>query len=255
MSKIKRAGTCQACFRNHSMTAAERLVHHGYERPGVGYIVGDCAGVGHEPYELSCELSKSWKASVEKTLAGLITEQEALQADKVESLDVTTREQTSRREKPAGEGWRAIEKKSWGTVGWYRLHRFTVSRDHVPSKERNEAEASEWTSFKGHDFEYYRQQRITKLQGWIQEAQADLRELTRRIEEWVYAPEKLKAYQGSKKAEVVHYAPADKPYRAACVMSYSIRGSGNRTCTSETDKVTCTRCRARRARRLSALQK
>ena len=26
-------------------------MHHGYRRPGVGYIIGDCPGVGYEPYE------------------------------------------------------------------------------------------------------------------------------------------------------------------------------------------------------------
>jgi len=29
------------------------LVHHGYQRPGIGFISGDCAGVGWPPWELS----------------------------------------------------------------------------------------------------------------------------------------------------------------------------------------------------------
>jgi len=44
------------------------LVHHGYERPGHGYIVGDCFGVGKPPHEVSPELAMAWQARV----AGLV---------------------------------------------------------------------------------------------------------------------------------------------------------------------------------------
>lgn len=45
-------GWCPVCERDIKVRD-DRLVHHGYQRPGVGYIVGDCFGVGYEPYELS----------------------------------------------------------------------------------------------------------------------------------------------------------------------------------------------------------
>ena len=45
-------GWCPVCERDIKVRD-NRLVHHGYQRPGVGYIVGDCFGVGYEPYELS----------------------------------------------------------------------------------------------------------------------------------------------------------------------------------------------------------
>lgn len=43
-------GWCPVCQRDIKVRNG-LLVHHGYERPGVGYIIGDCPGVGHEPYE------------------------------------------------------------------------------------------------------------------------------------------------------------------------------------------------------------
>ncbi len=37
-------GWCPICQRDIKVRTG--LVHHGYERPGVGYIIGDCPGVG-----------------------------------------------------------------------------------------------------------------------------------------------------------------------------------------------------------------
>lgn len=55
MSRIETStryvGWCPVCERDIKVRG-NALVHHGYQRPGIGYIVGDCPGVGHEPYEL-----------------------------------------------------------------------------------------------------------------------------------------------------------------------------------------------------------
>jgi hypothetical protein len=53
-------GTCACCFakqrtRTDGAEASGRMFHHGYLRPGFGYIVGPCPGHGFLPYELSCE--------------------------------------------------------------------------------------------------------------------------------------------------------------------------------------------------------
>jgi hypothetical protein len=45
-------GTCGACGRSIKVRNGT-LVHHGYERPGYGYIEGDCFGVHYEPHEVS----------------------------------------------------------------------------------------------------------------------------------------------------------------------------------------------------------
>lgn len=41
---------CQVCERNQSITKAGTLVNHGYTRPGCGWLIGGCMGVGHLPF-------------------------------------------------------------------------------------------------------------------------------------------------------------------------------------------------------------
>jgi len=55
---LQHTGTCGACEGNVKRDARGRMVHHGYQRPGFGYIVGDCLGVGTVPWELSPEGKK-----------------------------------------------------------------------------------------------------------------------------------------------------------------------------------------------------
>lgn len=48
-------GTCQACFGEFKVNEASKLiVLHGYQRPGIGHILGDCEGTGIVPFEYSC---------------------------------------------------------------------------------------------------------------------------------------------------------------------------------------------------------
>lgn len=49
---------CQICERKWAIDAHGTLVHHGYTRPGIGFIVGDCMGVGHQPYKKTDALEK-----------------------------------------------------------------------------------------------------------------------------------------------------------------------------------------------------
>jgi hypothetical protein len=53
-------GNCQVCEHDQKLRG-DKLVLHGYERPGHGFIVGDCPGVGELPYELSCELIRKYR--------------------------------------------------------------------------------------------------------------------------------------------------------------------------------------------------
>jgi hypothetical protein len=61
-------GSCQICEGNFKLTPHETLVHHGYKRPGIGNIVGDCPGVDYPPYEKSCDYLKSWTKGIEAEL-------------------------------------------------------------------------------------------------------------------------------------------------------------------------------------------
>lgn len=63
-------GICQACLGEFHVHGS-KMVLHGYKRPGTGYIEGDCEGVGHPPYELSCELQKVLVARYRKRIADL----------------------------------------------------------------------------------------------------------------------------------------------------------------------------------------
>lgn len=54
--------TCPVCERKHQLHN-DRMVHHGYQRPGDGSgIIGDCFGVGYLPYEVSDEGCHAFKA-------------------------------------------------------------------------------------------------------------------------------------------------------------------------------------------------
>lgn len=70
----ERCGTCPVCFGDYVVSqpshvkGKQKMVHHGYQRPGIGYIVGDCHGVGFQPFELSCEGTKSWLGILRNTL-------------------------------------------------------------------------------------------------------------------------------------------------------------------------------------------
>ena len=59
-SRAGRDGECQICQRRHILDSRGNLVLHGYQRPGHGYIVGDCFGVGYPPWEVSSDRLAEW---------------------------------------------------------------------------------------------------------------------------------------------------------------------------------------------------
>jgi hypothetical protein len=93
----EKCGLCPVCFGDYVVTShhdarnkrvTTKMVHHGYERPGVGYIVGDCHGVGFEPFEVSCEGTKSWLNVLKQTLVR--TKELLAGVDKLEQVSVVT---------------------------------------------------------------------------------------------------------------------------------------------------------------------
>lgn len=79
MKTARHLGYCPACDGTFKVRG-EKLVHHGYKRPGYGYIEGDCLGALETPHELSPELAKrclegakAWQARTERFLAHLET--------------------------------------------------------------------------------------------------------------------------------------------------------------------------------------
>lgn len=70
--KSTHSGMCQACLRIQKLKPnTNKLVLHGYERPGTGSINGSCFGVDELPYELSCELMVSINDNERRTIAQL----------------------------------------------------------------------------------------------------------------------------------------------------------------------------------------
>lgn len=70
--KVRRHGdwTCGCCWGVHAVGQDGLLVHHGYRRPGYGYIIGDCSAVGYEPWERS---TKATEMMLEYTMARAVT--------------------------------------------------------------------------------------------------------------------------------------------------------------------------------------
>ena len=65
---LRYIGWCPVCQRDIKVRSGV-LVHHGYQRPGVGYIIGDCPGVGHEPYETGTGACEYYLKGVRQTVA------------------------------------------------------------------------------------------------------------------------------------------------------------------------------------------
>lgn len=67
-----RKRTCQICAMRFQVTEkARNMVLHGYQRPGVGYIIGDCYGHGHPPFEVSRDQLGKWIEIEKKKVADL----------------------------------------------------------------------------------------------------------------------------------------------------------------------------------------
>jgi hypothetical protein len=81
-------GNCQICEGDFKVVPAQikrveidgqtveqpmdgKMVHHGYKRPGHGYIVGDCWGVHNSPYEVSCDLIKAAIPNVKEDIRSM----------------------------------------------------------------------------------------------------------------------------------------------------------------------------------------
>lgn len=74
MKKEKFEGCCQRCGNQQRLNKDLKLVNHGYARPGVGYIVGKCPGVGYSPVQIDT----SYLDSIVKQHEIVLSEQPSL---------------------------------------------------------------------------------------------------------------------------------------------------------------------------------
>lgn len=65
---LTNTGTCGVCGGNFKRDSEGDLVKHGYERPGDGYLHGECFGVRYQPFELSAESVVDFLARVLRPL-------------------------------------------------------------------------------------------------------------------------------------------------------------------------------------------
>lgn len=79
-------GTCQVCFAEQRVLGGERMTLHGYIRPGIGYIIGDCRGSRALPFEKSCDLTKSHREALAKHLQSTENHLKGLQNGAVTQL-------------------------------------------------------------------------------------------------------------------------------------------------------------------------
>lgn len=94
-------GHCQICGGEREagefkLTDGGKLVHHGYKRPGTGYIYGDCYGVDHEPYEVSCETAKKYRAMLADHLVRARKSLATLKSGKTKHFEEMERSRWSR---------------------------------------------------------------------------------------------------------------------------------------------------------------
>lgn len=88
-------GTCPCCFRTQKLTPKSKhgsdlsrpgMVLHGYERPGFGFIEGNCFGVGWPPFELSNEGTEAMIPPITKQIQSLRSSDLLERPEKVEEL-------------------------------------------------------------------------------------------------------------------------------------------------------------------------
>ena len=95
--KIKgSAGHCAICGKVQMLRKVGDkmvMVHHGYRRPGHGEIVGDCFGVGFQPYELSNEANKAFAPIIENHLKNAESYLVKLQSGKISQLMTGSKKQ------------------------------------------------------------------------------------------------------------------------------------------------------------------
>jgi len=178
---LRHVGWCPVCEGTFKVRN-KLLVHHGYERPGHGYIVGDCFGVNRPPHELS-------PRTAEEYLSDAVVPRIRAVEKSIQHLG------------PPGEP------KELFFDEYDR-----VSRQYVPvMKRRSEVKDYDWTN----RLRRIREQAADELASWQKEA----RQLEKLIAEWQPQPlrtvEEEEAAHREVKAAQHSRVSADREQRSA----------------------------------------
>ena len=168
------AGTCQSCMRLQKLHAGE-LVHHGYQRPGLGYIVGDCRGSGLRPYERTCEDIKGW-------LVGVVDAIEKT-TSRIERIERQQESHRAYRVLPAARRLHyAMQDAAWQlSIPLDRRGKILEHETDVFSPGATVAQRIE-------EFERLNALALRKAQAWLGQLIGEADELERRIEAWTLRP-------------------------------------------------------------------
>lgn len=86
-------GSCPCCFGNFKLRDIGKehpvTVLHGFQRPGIGYVVGQCFGVKYPPFELSPQGTKDFIEFLKKIKANQEGYLALLQAGKITKIAST----------------------------------------------------------------------------------------------------------------------------------------------------------------------
>jgi len=148
-------GNCQICegdFKLHNGT----MVHHGYERPGDGFIHGDCTCVSHPPYEVSCDMLKQYLVGLLDGLKGTKLYLERLIGGEVLELTVERRDyEASRCGKPAYKRVKVLKGElEWATTFKSETHQVESKISNYYSEiKRVEARIAAWKPMPVREFD------------------------------------------------------------------------------------------------------
>lgn len=135
-------GFCAYCQRDVKLDRRMRLVHHGYQRPGDGFIHGDCPLVGMSPYEVTAEPIAEIAVATKERLADIVRHLRDLEAGRVNKLSVVEEKYDDRTGKVTREfktyekGSEEVERKVYG--GWQFLVRGTIAKVKSEAKAYSE---------------------------------------------------------------------------------------------------------------------
>jgi hypothetical protein len=159
-------GTCSVCLariklRKQPVPKLPILVLHGYKRPGIGYIEGNCPGVRFPPLELSTEGTEAYlRDDLERELVGLQRRSVALQKRLREPITKVHRNP------------KLLEKAEGG-------HRFEQD-EYTP-------EHPEWETVE-RQFRQELESDLNDLNRGIEYTKAEIKTMKRRIADWVAKP-------------------------------------------------------------------
>lgn len=156
---------CQICAGMWKAKKDGTLVNHGYQRPGWGYIVGNCFGVGHQPFPSVTAIDKAIQYATEA---------------REDQLNLAQTTETF----PLKTGTRYVGRRAQDILEWVSSPRewFDVSK-----RRRIERFGLEYTKYEARNAEEAYKVRLArqraKHQAWADQATRDIAFWTARKEE------------------------------------------------------------------------